>query len=445
MPDHCVTTRQIHHASGTLAPGHLGELTQIVPFEMVDSALEETNSHQQRSRLLPSRVVVYLLLTAGLFAHCGWPALWRKLTAGVGLCTQPAASALFYARKRLGPAPLKALFELLSGPTHTAHHFKGLLVCAIDGTLLDLPATKANRAVHRSSGATRWAGAGYPQLRLLALVATGSRALLGAVFGPITQGETTMAARLLPSMGPGQLILADRGFDAADLLKELHASGAQLLVRMGSQSKPRRLCRLGDGTWLVQRGKVRMRLIEAQITISTSQGARTGSYRLATTLTDPDLYPAADLVALYHQRWEIETAYCELKSALLGRRVLRSKDPEGLEQEVWSLLATYQVVRCAIADALTTTGHSPLRASFAVAVESARDLLVRAENVIAEDRIDLRGVLGQQVLANLLPERRLRTAPRVVKRAISKYHARSNGVDRTTYKATMDIAVLTDP
>ncbi|MFL1443596.1 IS4 family transposase [Nocardiopsis protaetiae] len=445
MPDHCVTTRRTHHAPGNLAPGHLGELTQIVPFEMVDTALEETNGHQQRSRLLPARVVVYLLLAAGLFAHCGWPALWRKLTAGVGLRTQPAASALFYARKRLGPAPLKALFELLSGPTHAAHRFKGLLVCAIDGTLLDTPATQANRAVHRSSGATRWAGAGYPQLRVLALVATGSRALLGAVFGPVSQGETTMAGRLLPVMGPGQLVLADRGFDAADLLKSLHASGAHLLVRMGSQSKPRRLRPLGDGSWLVQRGPVRVRLIEAEITIATEQGRRTGSYRLATTLVDPVRYPAAALVALYHQRWEIETAYCELKWSLLGRRVLRAKDPEGLEQEVWALLATYQVVRQAIADAVTATGHSPLRASFAVAVESGRDLLVRAENIIAGGRVDLRGTLGRQVLANLLPERRVRTVPRVVKRAISKYHARSNGVDRTTYKATVDIAVLTDP
>lgn len=229
------------------------------------------------------------------------------------------------------------------------------------------------------------------------------------------------------------------------MLEEFTATGAEILVRMSAGSNPRRLRRLKDGTWLVMRGKRRLRLIEAQITIATGQGQSTGRYRLATTLVDVDRYPATDLVALYHQRWEIETAYGELKSSLLGRRVLRAKDPEGLEQEVWALLATYQVVRYAIADAVTATGHSPLQASFTVAVEAARDCLVRAENTIAGERVDLRGVIGQQVLANLLPQRRLRTAPRVVKRAISKYHARSNGVDRTTYKATVDITVLTEP
>ncbi|WP_344733978.1 IS4 family transposase, partial [Spinactinospora alkalitolerans] len=349
MPDHCATTREVRSAPSVFAPGHLGELTQIVPFEMVDAVLAERGRHHQRLRLLPARVVVYLLLAGGLFAPLGWTAIWRKLTSGLNLTPRPTASALFYARKRLGPAPLKALFTLLADPTHTAHRFKGLLVCAIDGTLLDVPASAANRSVHRSQGATRWAGAGYPQLRLLALVATGSRALLAATFGPVRHGETAYAPALCQAMGPGRLVLADRGFDAATVLEEFTATGAEILVRMSAGSNPRRLRRLKDGTWLVMRGKRRLRLIEAQITIATGQGQSTGRYRLATTLVDVDRYPATDLVALYHQRWEIETAYGELKSSLLGRRVLRAKDPEGLEQEVWALLATYQVVRYAIA------------------------------------------------------------------------------------------------
>ncbi|MFC3493174.1 IS4 family transposase [Glycomyces rhizosphaerae] len=444
MPAHTVITRVIRAAGGVFAPGHLGELTRIVPFEMVDAVLADCDKTERRRRLIPARVVVYLLLAAGLFAASGWPGVWRKLTGGLGTRAEPTASALYYARKRLGPGPLKALFDLLCEPTSAAARWRGLLVCAIDGTLLDVPASAANLAVHRSSGHTQYRGSGYPQIRLVALIATGSRALLGAVFGPIDQGETTMAARLGAAMGPGRIILADRLFDAADLLEAIRDTGADLLVRVNTQTRPRHLARLADSSRLVQRGNLRLRLIEATITIATSEGTRTGHYRLQTSLLDVHRYPATEVVALYHQRWEIETVYCELKSALLRRRVLRASDPAGLDQEIWALLVLYQAIRIAIADALIGTGHTGVQASFTIAVESARDQITRAQNITDAATIDLKGHIGQQVLAHLLPERRLRTAPRVVKRAISKHRAKGP-VNRRTYKATLDINVIASP
>jgi hypothetical protein len=140
---------------------------------------------------------------------------------------------------------------------------------------------------------------------------------------------------------------------------------------------------------------------------------------------------------------EVETAYLELKSTILGGRVLRARTPDGIEQEVWALLVTYQALRTAIADAASTVpGADPDRASFTIALNTARDQVIQAAGVIAGTSIDLAGQIGRLVLASLMPPRRLRTSPRVVKRAISKYNARGK-VDRKTYQATIDIVILT--
>jgi hypothetical protein len=175
-------------------------------------------------------------------------------------------------------------------------------------------------------------------------------------------------------------------------------------------------------------------------------GRQTGVYRLATTLLDHHRYPAAELITLYHQRWEIETAYLELKSSILGGRVLRARTPTGIEQEIYALLVTYQLLRTAMGDAMITRPDlDPDRASFSIAWQAARDQLVQASNVIADTVIDLVGTIGRHVLAALLPARRLRVCPRIVKRAISKYQARGPNIDRTSYKATLTIDILALP
>jgi len=187
-------------------------------------------------------------------------------------------------------------------------------------------------------------------------------------------------------------------------------------------------------------------VIDAEITIMTSAGRRTGTYRLVTTLLDHHQYPAGELINLYHQRWEIETAYLEIKSTILGGRVLRARTPTGVTQEVYALLSTYQLLRTAMTDATDTHPDiDPDRASFTIALHTARDQLIQATNVIADTVIDLVGTIGALVLANLMPDRRLRTSPRVVKRAISKYVAKSshNRIRAPSYKATISINILT--
>lgn len=237
MQDQSVIARTVAVAQGRFAPGHLGELTQLVPFEMVDEAVAATQKVQERIRDLPSRVVVYLLLAACLFPEVGYPGVWRKLTAGLGgiPTAAPTAGALAQARRRLGAGPLRWLFDLLRGPAATPRQpgtwWRGLQVCAIDGTTLTVPDSSAVETRFCQQRGNH-GGTGYPQLRLLALVACGTRTLIDAVFGPTTAGETTYAPTLLRSLRPGMILLADRNFGAQGLCARIAGTGADLLVRL---------------------------------------------------------------------------------------------------------------------------------------------------------------------------------------------------------------------
>jgi hypothetical protein len=410
-------------------------LTRIVPFEMVDAALVETGAVQQRLRLLPSRVVVYLLLAAGLFADVGLAQVWTRLCAGLAgiAVASPAPSALSAARVRVGTAPLRALFDLLRGPEtgcvrvgaaragRVGVFWRGRLVTAVDGTILCCPDTPANLTEFCKGGSSHDTTTGYPMVRVLALVACGTRTIIDAVFGTDRTGETGYAHEVLRSTRAGMIVLADRNFAAAAWITALAATGAEVLVRVKNH---RRLpvCRaLPDGSFLSRIGRVEVRVITAQVTITTSDTRRTETYRLLTSVLDPDV-PALEIVALYHERWEIETGFAELKSTSLGGRVLRSRTPAGVAQEIYALLITHQALRIAISDATVARPDvDPDRGSFTVALHAARDQLIAAAGVIADTVIDLVGTIGRHVLDQLLPARRSRTNPRVVKRAISKY------------------------
>jgi hypothetical protein len=428
-------------------------LTRIVPFEMVDAALAETRAVQRRLRVLPSRVVVYLLLAAGLFAELGYGQVWARLCAGLhGLAVAcPAASALAAARRRIGVAPLRALFDLLRGPAaglaRTGVHWRGRLVCAVDGTMMCCPDTVANLGVYRRGGGNH-GGTGYPMLRLLALVACGTRTIIAATFGTDQVGETGYVHDLLGALRAGMIVLADRNFGTVPMVGAVAGTGADLLLRVKAGRRLPVCARLPDGSWISRMGRVAVRVIRAEITITTSAGSRSEVYQLVTTLLDPDAvtgHPAHEIIKLYHERWEIETAFLEMKSTILGGRVLRSRTPIGISQEVYALLVTYQALRIAISDAtLDQPGLDPDRGSFTVALHAARDQLVAAAGVIADTVVDLVGEIGRHVLDHLMPARRVRTNPRVVKRAISKYVASSkNGRHRgPSRKAAIAIDII---
>jgi hypothetical protein len=448
-------TRAVTVAAGVFAPGHLGELTQYLPFELVDDALERTRTVQRRLRLLPSRAGVYFVLALGMFPHLGYLRVWGKLTAGLaGLGVAcPSEKALRDLRRRLGPAPLKALFEVVAGPLAQPHtpgvRFGGLRTVAFDGcSSVKVPDTPRNRTwIGRIRCRMSWAG--YPTLRLMALVETGTRGLLGATLGSAgDRDEITLATRLLPLLRPGMLVLLDRGFDAGWFFAEIARTGAMLLCRARAARNPQVLTHLPDGSYLSCLDGLDVRIIEAGVTVTGADGTRiTGAYRLITTLTDHRAFPAAALVRLYHERWEIESAFLALRHTLLHGRVLRSGDRPGAEQETWALLTLYQLLRMAMVTAVETRpGANPDRASFTTALETARDQLTAATAVCPDGPADLTGAIGRAVLATLLPARRARYSARKVKCATSRYLSRDDGRPRTVTTITkIHVTICTPP
>ncbi|MBE7190461.1 IS4 family transposase [Jatrophihabitans endophyticus] len=443
--------REVQVAAGRFAPGHLGELTRVVPFEMVDAVLAETGRVQARVRDLPSRVVVYLLLAAALFAECGYRQVWSRLVAGLGgtATADPTPAALAQARRRVGVAPLRSLFELLrgpaAGPATAGVWWRGRLVTAVDGTSFCCPDTPANLQVYRKGGSGN-GPTGYPMVRLLALVACGTRAIIAVAFGTTAVGEIGYTRRLMDVLHPGMILLADRNFAAAELVGKIAETGADLLIRVKSGRRLPVCRRLPDGSWLSRIGAVEVRVIRCEITIATSAGRRGETYQLITTVRDAGC-PASELVRLYHDRWEIETAFLELKQTILGGRVLRAKTPLGLEQEIYALLVAYQALRIAISDAALTGDLDPDRGSFTIALHTARDLVTAAAGVIDETAIDLAGTIGREVLRRPMPDRRLRSNPRIVKRAISVYAPNTGRgrIHRPSYRATLNIDILNGP
>jgi hypothetical protein len=414
-------------AAGVFGPGHLGELTWQVPFELVDAVLEETRARERRLRDLPSRVGVYFVLALGLFPLLGYPMVWQKLTAALEgqQLPSPSGKALRDLRRRIGIAPVKALFEVLAGPVAQpctpGVRFGRFRTVAFDGcTSIKVPDTQANRSwlgkMKAALGVT-----GYPAVELMTLVETGTRALIGAVFGPPATGETDYARQLLHLLTRDMLVLTDRGFDAAGFLEAI-AAKARFLARLTSNRKLPMLARLDDGTFLSRIGVLTVRVIEAEVIVTCADGTRyCGRYRLATTLLNPRRYPAPALIRLYHERWEHEVAYLALRHTLLNGRVLRSKDPAGLKQEIWALLATYQALRRAMtAAAESVPGTDPDRASFTIALQTAIDTVTTADSVIPG--AGGHGRIGYAVLDGLLAPRRPRISVRKVKSPLSRWN-----------------------
>lgn len=418
---------------------------------MVDAALETAGGNEQRLRRLPSRVVVYLLLAGALFAGHGWQQVFTRLTTGSHHTARvPAKSAITEAMRRVGPRPLRELFRLLAGPAATSRsqavRFAGRLVVAIDGTQIPIPDTEMNRLLFPKPRGGPNGEAGYPMVRLVTLIATGTRTVIEAVFGTDQTGELTYASRLVTVLREGMLLLGDRNFATYKLFTQIAQTGADFLIRGKTGNGAMRLApvtRLADGSYLAYAAGVRVRVIDARIQVTTPAECRTSEYRLITTLLDPDEAPAEHLIRLYHDRWEIETAYCELKSAILGGRVLRARHPAGVEQELWALLTAYQALRTAMSDViLGQPGIDHDRLSFLTALRAARDQIILTTGAITDTQIDLVGRIGAAILANLLPVRRTRTRSRVIKRAISKYRAKGRDVDRRTYPATLRTEIL---
>ena len=323
-------TRTITVAAGAFAAGHLGELTRVVPFELADAVVEEARARERRVRDLPSRAGVYFLLAMCLFPRAGYLAVWGRLTAalaGLGLAA-PSAKALRDLRRRIGTGPARALFEVLAGPLGRPGTpgvmFAGYRTVSFDGCKsVKVPDTPENLGwlgkMSAALGVT-----GYPVLQLMALVETGTRALLGAAFGTTATSELAWARQLLHLLDKTMLVLMDRGFDGGDFLAEVAGTGAQFLVRLNASRRPPVLRHLPDGSFTSVIGGVKVRIIAAEVTVTCHDGTSYGGwYRLATTLTGHRAFPAGALMALYHERWvRHEVAWSEWNSQKEDRLML---------------------------------------------------------------------------------------------------------------------------
>ena len=432
----------------------LGVLTATFPPGLVDQVVAASGRGERRARLLPARLVVYYVLAMTLFSSASYEEVMRSLTEALAWAsgwrarwTVPSKSAIFQARARLGVAPLAQLFARTCRPLATPStpgtpgtpgaFYRDWRVVSIDGTTLDVADTAANDAAFGRPGSGRGEGSAFPQLRLVAVAECGTHAVTAVAMGPYATGEVSLAKELVEAgaVGPGMLVLADRGFTAFPLWDAAAATGADLVWRAKGNAVLPVLERLADGSFRSEivatpdkrtRANVRpVRVIEYAVADPGRPQAQGLTYRLLTTITDPAAAPAADLAGLYAERWEFETALDELKTHQRGPRVvLRSKTPDGVRQEAYGYLCVHYAIRALMHTAADAVGVDPDRVSFTASLNAARRS-VRTQT--AATPTALRRALHRavtEICDQLLPRRRLRAAARVVKRKMSGYRVK---------------------
>jgi hypothetical protein len=371
----------------------IGVLTSMFPPELVDEVLEASNRVEKRHRLLPARVVVYFTLAMCLWADEEYVEVARLLVGGLktmlrwrGSWQVPTSGAITQARARLGPDALKLLFERVAAPMGSegavGSWWRGRRCMAIDGTVFDLPETMENAAHFGRPGSVRGDSA-FPQARVVALAECGTHAIVAAEIGPCTTEETTLARKLFSSLEEGMLLLVDRGFSGYELWGQAAATRAALCWRTKSNAVLPVVTALPDGSYLsVLRPPhnndgeaVTVRVIEYTLT-HPSRAEDEGPIRLVTTLLDPTEAPALELAALYGERWEEEKAFDELKAHQRGAgRVLRSKSPEMVTQEIYAHLLVYFAIRTLINRAVEPEELDPGRVSFVASLRVVRRLV----------------------------------------------------------------------
>jgi len=368
----------------------LGVIARAVPPARVRAVLAETGKASERERDLPAPVMVYYAIALALYMGSSTREVLRCLLEGLRWLWGAEAvkvagkSGISQARRRLGEAPLRRLYEDLVQPIATRASkgawYRGWRLASLDGTCLDVADTAENRAAFGVPGASRGESA-FPQLRLVALVENGTHVLFGARLGRYAEGETTLAHDVLAALRPGMLCLADRQFFGHALWQRAAGTGADLLWRVKSNLRLPREQVLPDGSYLTtvypseadrrhRTAGLQLRVIEYRL-----EGIPEAEplYRVVTSILDPQRAPAAELAALYHERWEIEVALAELKTQLRGARVvLRSKTPALVRQEVWGLLLAHFAVRGLMHEAALQADEDPDRLSFSHAVHVVR-------------------------------------------------------------------------
>jgi len=369
----------------------LGVITKTFPQETIKTVLRDTERTSIRNRDLPTHVTIYYVIAMALYMRASYREVLRCLTEGLRWLLGPGEtlkitgkSGISQARTRLGWQPVKKLHDEIVKPianesTRGAWYGKWRLV-SLDGSTLDIADEEENEKAFGRPSSSRGSSA-FPQLRFVSLVENGTHVLFGTKMDGYHTGEITLAKEVLSSLNPGMLCLADRNFYGFSLWCQAQATGADLLWRIKKNLRLPCESRLPDGSYLSrvyasakdQRRKSNgaiVRVIEYSL---EGMPDLEPLYRLLTTILDHESAPAAELAALYHERWEIETSLDELKTHLRGSKiVLRSKTPDLVKQEFYGLIMAHFAVRGLMHEAALAVNEDPDRLSFLHAVHVVR-------------------------------------------------------------------------
>jgi hypothetical protein len=369
----------------------LGVVAKAVPLDKIRAVLAATGKESARQRDLPAHVVIYYVIALALYMQSSYREVLRCLLEGIQWLLEPSAgvnvagnSGISQARTRLGWEPLRQLHDEVVQPVAVAATkgawYRQWRVVSLDGSTLDIADEKSNNEAFGRPGASRGESA-YPQIRFVSLVENGTHVLFGSRMADYATSEIALAKTVLPGLRKGMLCLADRGFFGFEMWKQAVATGADLLWRLRKNIVLPCEKRLPDGSYLSRiyptqqdqrraRNGVVVRVIEYRL--EGVEGAEP-LYRLATTIPDHELAPAAELAALYHERWEIETAFDELKTHLRGANiVLRSKTPDLVRQEFYGLLMAHFAIRGLMHEAALSADVDSDRLSFLHTVRVVR-------------------------------------------------------------------------
>lgn len=407
-------------------------LKRIVPRARIQDVLRRTGHARRRYLRLPAWFMIWFVIALGLFCRDSYRQVFKWLQPFRRKGT-PGRSTFCEARQRLGVAPVLRLaqqvVQLQATPQTPGAFFQGLRLMALDSFVVDVPDSPSNARVFGRPGSGR-SPAAFPQARVLALCEVGTHVLWRTQTKPCRRGEVTMAASLLRFLREDMLLLWDRNFLSSGLVRQVRQRGAQLLARIKNNLVFRPLRRLGDGSYLAKHypsprhrdrdeGGVVVRIIEYTL----SDPGRPGSgekHRLLTTLLSAARQPAKRLILLYHERWEEEVTIDEIKTHQRERPVLRSETPAGVVQEIQGLLLAHYVVRVLMSEAAQRNRLPPRRLSFTGALKVLRCRLPECPKSRAGLRRWYEDLLAE-IAEEVLPERRNRINPRVIKRKMSNW------------------------
>jgi Insertion element 4 transposase N-terminal/Transposase DDE domain len=417
-----------------------GLISKFCPIEVVERVIEECGRKEKRVRLLPAWLVVYGLVMLCLYPDASYQEVLQRMALGASTPRRwqvPNKSALIQARVKLGWEVMERLFRALTAPLARAGtqgcFWRGLRVMAIDGTTMEVANNPANEAAFGGPSTTGRQRAGNPQIRIATLTECGTHAVVDAGMGRYKEDELSLMSRFAPSVNSEMLLLGDRKLASTKLWTLLVEQDAHLLWRAPRTVATKLNKDLSDGSYLSvifrkekgRRFKVTVRVVEYAVEGSSE------IYRLITSLLDPSTAPAEELARLYHQRWEVEGAFDELKTHQRGSgAVLRSQSPQGVRQEFWAHMILHGIVRkLAYQASRAVADADPDRISFVASLQVIRRTATGGTGCLAHllHRL-LKLALSELTQLRLLVVRRHRQCPRVVGHQQPRYPSRRRPV-----------------